>query len=79
MSESACVNNFIEDYLRNKYHECCPQFRLVSEHEGGTLHTTRWTAPVGERVGVDRDGSGIILRKNKEFSEYNTVDLWRRL
>lgn len=39
----------MKDYLGKKYHENTAIFCLVSEHWGGTLHSTIWNRAIGER------------------------------
>jgi len=74
--ESACVNNFVEDYLGNKYHVNCPQFSLVSEHEGGTLDSFIKNRLIGESVWSTRWFSREILKKICINSEYKSIGLF---
>jgi len=73
--ESACVNNFLEDYLGNKYHVFCPQFGLVSEHEDGTLDSLIKNRVIGESGAVARVRKVVSLKKICIYSEYKSIQV----
>jgi len=71
--ESACVNNFLEDYLGNKYHVFCPQFSLVSEHVDGTLDSLIENRLIGESGATSSVWKLMNLRKICIYSEYKSI------